>query len=120
MDNDTDKIKNEVRPKLEELAKTFDVCVTQALPTMLELLPNGCSKAIGVEKLCETLSIDVTSELLTIGDAENDSGMLKSACIGVAVGNACPKARECADYILDETNDEGGAGIAIETFALNR
>ena len=118
MDDDTEKLKNIVRPKLEELAQKHDACVTQALPTMLELLPNGCSKAIGVSKLCEALSINVEEELMAIGDAENDVGMLQNACIGIAVGNACPMARDAADFVLDESNDDGGAGVAIQVFAL--
>jgi hydroxymethylpyrimidine pyrophosphatase-like HAD family hydrolase len=119
MDDDTEKIEKIVRPKLEELASKFDACVTQALPTMLELLPKGCSKANGVSKLCEALSIDVQKELLAIGDAENDAEMLKISCIGVAVGNATPIAKDVADIVLDETNEEGAAGVAIELFGLS-
>ena len=118
MDNDTEKLEKIVRPRLEELASKFDACVTQALPTMLELLPKGCSKANGVAKLCEALSIDVQEELLAIGDAENDAEMLKTSCIGIAVGNATPKAKDVADIVLDETNEEGAAGLAIELFGL--
>ncbi|GFH45525.1 hypothetical protein CTEN210_01999 [Chaetoceros tenuissimus] len=116
MDDDIDKLTNVVRPKLEALADEFDACVTQALPTMLELLPKGCSKALGVQKLCEAIGIDPSSEMLALGDAENDAGMLDLALIGVAVGNASPPAREAADFIIDYTNDEGGAGHAIEAF----
>ena len=39
--------------------------------------------------------------------------------IGVAVGNACPRAKDAADFVLNESNDEGGAGVAIETFVLS-
>ena len=108
-----------MRPKLEDLASQYDCSVTQALPTMLELLPRDCSKAIGVQKLCEALSINVADELMAIGDAENDTEMLENACIGVAVGNACPRAKDAADFVLNESNDEGGAGVAIETFVLS-
>ncbi len=66
MDNDAEKLKTKVRPVLEELAKKHDCVVTMAIPTMLELLPSGCSKANGVEKLCEHLGIDPASQLLTL------------------------------------------------------
>mmetsp|Transcript_4328 Transcript_4328/g.8298 ORF Transcript_4328/g.8298 Transcript_4328/m.8298 type:complete len:505 (-) Transcript_4328:31-1545(-) len=118
MDNDVEKLTHIVRPKLEALASQHGACVTQALPTMLELLPGGCSKAMGVEKLCQALDIDPCTELLAIGDAENDAGMLRMACIGVAVGNASPPARDASDIVLEFTNDQGGAGFAIELFAL--
>lgn len=119
MDEDTEMLTKVVRPKLEDLAKRHDVTVTQALPTMLELLPGGCSKAYGVQKLCEALDIDPRSELLALGDAENDAEMLEMACIGVAVGNACPRARSAADFIMTECNDEGGAGLAMELFGFD-
>ena len=117
MDEDVDKLAL-VRPKLEELAKKYDAEVTLAIPTMLELLPGGCSKADGVQRVCEALGIDASKELLALGDAENDAGMLDMAAIGVAVGNACPQARKCADYIMDERHDEGAAGMAINLFGI--
>jgi hydroxymethylpyrimidine pyrophosphatase-like HAD family hydrolase len=119
LDDDTDKLANVVRPKLEALAEKYNASVTQALPTMLELLPQGCSKALGVTKLCEALGINPGEELLALGDAENDAGMLDMACIGVAVGNASPPARDSSDLVIDYTNDDGGAGYAIEWFGLS-
>ncbi len=120
MDDDVEKLTNVIRPRLETLAKNHGACVTQALPTMLELLPEGCSKQMGVMKLCEKLRIDPETELLALGDAENDAGMLEMAAVGVAVGNATPPAKKASDYIVEFTNDEGGAGFAMELFALNK
>ena len=113
MDYDLVKLA-EIRPHLEALAKETGACVTQAIPSMLEFLPEGCSKALGVEKLCEVLGIDPATQLLALGDAENDVGMLEMAAIGVAVGNGGDLAKQAADIVLDETNDEGGAGLAME------
>ena len=59
-------------------------------------------------------------ELLALGDAENDVGMLEMAAIGVAVGNASCPARKAADYIMKETNNEGAAGIAMDVFVFDR
>lgn len=119
MDEDVDKLSNVIRPRLEQLAIEHDATVTQAIPTMLELLPKGCSKAFGVQKVCEALGIDAERELLALGDAENDVGMLQMASIGVAVGNACPQARDAADFIMKEKNDEGGAGLALNLFGFD-
>lgn len=118
IDMDADRLKHEVRPRLEALAEEYDATVTQAVPTMLEWLPPGCSKALGVEKLCEKLGINPSTQLLAIGDAENDVEMLKMACIGVAVGNANQIASDAADFVLTETNNEGGAGVAMELFGF--
>jgi Cof subfamily protein (haloacid dehalogenase superfamily) len=114
LDEDADKLTNVVRPLLESLAAAHNATVTQALPTNLELLPGGCSKALGVEKLCEKLGIDPRVELLALGDAENDAEMLRMASIGVVMGNGSPAARAAGDIVLKETCGEGGAGLAIE------
>lgn len=118
IDINIERLTTEVRPKLDALAESKSASVTQAMPTMLEWLPPGCSKAKGVRKVCESLGIDPTTELLAMGDAENDVEMLKMASIGVAVGNAGPIAQEAADFFMEETNNEGGAGAAMELFGL--
>jgi Cof subfamily protein (haloacid dehalogenase superfamily) len=113
-DEDIEKLVTVVRPRLEKLAAANNARVTQAMPTMLELLPEGCSKALGVQKLCEVLGVDPGTELLALGDAENDVEMLEMAAIGVVMGNGSPPAREAGDVILEETSDQGGAGLAME------
>ena len=118
MDDNVDYLDNVIRPQLEQVAKRHNCTVTRAVPTMLELLPPGCSKAAGVRKLCYQLGIDPRTELLAIGDAENDVEMLQMAAIGVAVGNAVQLAKDAADVVLEETNDEGGAGLAMELFGF--
>jgi Cof subfamily protein (haloacid dehalogenase superfamily) len=120
MDDDTEKIHSIIRPPLEGLANAFKAEVTQAVPTMLEFLPKGCSKARGVQELCKFLGIDPSTQLLAMGDAENDIGMLQLAAIGVAVGNALPMVKGAADIVVRETNDEGGAGVAIEKFGFGQ
>jgi hydroxymethylpyrimidine pyrophosphatase-like HAD family hydrolase len=117
LDDDLVKL-GHVRTQLEILALLHNATVTQAIPTMLELLPAGCSKAYGVEQVCLALGINPKTELLAIGDAENDVGMLNMASIGVAVGNASPQARNAADCIMKERVDEGGAGLAMNLFGF--
>jgi HAD superfamily hydrolase (TIGR01484 family) len=45
-------------------------------PEMLEVLPLGASKGLGVSKLLEHLNI-APANLMALGDAENDIEMLK-------------------------------------------
>jgi hydroxymethylpyrimidine pyrophosphatase-like HAD family hydrolase len=85
---------------------------------MVEWLPSGCSKALGVEKLCQKLGIDPSTELLAMGDGENDVERLQLASIGVAVGNAGPLAQEASDFVVTEKNDEGGAGAAMDVLGF--
>lgn len=116
-DDDAKKLVTVIRPQLEKVAAANNARVTQAVPTMLELIPEGCSKALGVQKLCEVLGVDPGVDLLALGDAENDVEMLQMASIGVVMGNGSPPAREAGDIILDETSDQGGAGLAMEILA---
>jgi len=120
MGDNVEYLTTTVRPQLEELARKLDCVVTQAIPTMLELLPAGCSKAMGVQKLCESLNLDLSTQVCAIGDAENDLDMLRLAAVGVAVGNAAPMVKEAAAVVLEETNCEGGAGRAIDLFGLGQ
>jgi Cof subfamily protein (haloacid dehalogenase superfamily) len=117
MHPDVSMLGRDLRPKLEVVARENHASVTTAVPTMLEVLPENCSKAAGVEKLCQALGIDPARQLLAIGDAENDVGMLQLAAIGVAVNNACELAKESADVVVEESNDNGGAGAAMEQYS---
>lgn len=81
-----------------------------------ELLKKGVSKASGIKKMCELLGIDISSSL-AFGDAENDIEMLKTAGIGVAMGNACESCQEAADYVT-KRYDEDGIAYALEHFGL--
>lgn len=56
-------------------------------------------------------------QVMAIGDAHNDVGMLRWAGIGVAMGNAWPAAIRAADVTVPSNNDEGVAH-AIERFVL--
>lgn len=117
MSDDANMLRDQMRPELEKLAGEYGCDVTQSVPEILEILPRGCSKALGVQKLCEYLGVDPTKELLAMGDAENDKGMLEMASIGVAVGNGSPIAKAAADIEMVETSCEGAAGLAMERYS---
>ena len=120
MSNDVDMLKNELRPELERLAEETEATVTTSFPTILEILPAGCSKALGVEMLCKKLQIDPATQLLAMGDAENDKGMLEMAAIGVAMGNGSPICKKAADVVLEKRSDDGAAGLAMVHFSSLR
>lgn len=117
MSNDVDMLKNELRPELEKLAEETEATVTTSFPTILEILPAGCSKALGVEMLCKKLQIDPATQLLALGDAENDKEMLQMAAIGVAMGNGSPICKKAADVVMEKRSDEGAAGLAMGHFS---
>ena len=44
---------------------------------------------------------------MAFGDSENDASMLRTAGIGVAMGNATPEALASADYVTDDAEKDG-------------
>lgn len=120
MDDDEERVQTKWRPQFETLAAQYDAGFTQAVTTMLEFLPRDSNKATGVRDLCRALGIDPATELLAIGDGENDAEFLEMAAVGIAMGNAVAVTKSKADIVLTATNDEGGAGWAIEQFGLKK
>ena len=103
----------ELRPLLrEELGE--GAALTMAIPTMLEVLPQGGSKGAGVQRLLEALDVPAEA-VLALGDAENDLGMLELAGKSVAMGNAPPSVQRVADWVT-RSNEAGedGAARALE------
>jgi Cof subfamily protein (haloacid dehalogenase superfamily) len=93
------------------------VMMTEAnLSGMLEVLPAGSGKGVGVKALLRHLDLSATG-MLAIGDGENDLDMVRMAAIGVAVANADSHLRAAADHVV-ASNDENGVAEAIERFVL--
>jgi hydroxymethylpyrimidine pyrophosphatase-like HAD family hydrolase len=73
-------------------------------------------KSHGLRILCEHFNIK-PSEVVAIGDDDNDIDMLKSAGMGVAMGNASDAVKNSADFVT-RTNNNEGAAFALEEFFL--
>ena len=58
----------------------------------------GQSKVDGVRKACQILGIDI-SEVVAIGDSDNDVKMLSQCGYGIAVGSAAGPAKKAADHV---------------------
>lgn len=85
-------------------------------PFLYEIAPQGVQKGEGLVFLGELLQLDA-SEMMAIGDEENDESMLTFAGLGVAMGNASETVKQLADVITDvNTND--GVAKAIEQYVL--
>jgi len=77
----------------------------------LECSAAGVSKGSGLERLCSLLNIPM-AETIAVGDADNDIPMLRSAGLGVAMGNAPDHVKTAADRIVSDL-DRGGCAEAI-------
>lgn len=104
-----------LRPYWEEAAGNC-ASVVQAVPDMLELVPYGTSKGIGVKMLLDHLGVS-PNEIMAIGDGENDVEMLELASLGIALRNGSEKAKSVAN-VIGLSNDEDGAADAIYRYAF--
>lgn len=84
---------------------------TFSKPNYLEIIASGANKAKALADLTKTLGLDLP-QVAAIGDGENDVEMLKEAGLGIAMGNACERAKLAADWLVG-TNDEAGVGQAV-------
>ena len=64
----------------------------QAVPNMLEIVPSGVNKQVGLDLLLEDLQLPQEA-VMAIGDGGNDLHIVSHAGIGVAMGNAVPEVR---------------------------
>ena len=71
------------------------------------VLPVGVSKATGLAAALAELSLD-ESDVVGIGDAENDHAFLSRCGLSVAVANAIPSLKQRVDQV---TRGEDGSGV---------
>ena len=111
--NDPDKVTGWVN---ELRAKFPDLYIVKSTPYFCEIGCGEAKKSLGVEFLCKMWGFD-KSEVLTIGDQNNDIDLVKAGGIGVAMGNGTPELKQCADFITD-TVDNDGFVKAVEKFVI--
>lgn len=101
-------------PHLYDLADVLPGdCVGQfSYETYLEIIHQGVDKATALLDLCQHLGI-ASSEMIAIGDMDNDIAMLQMAGLGIAMGNAPANVQAEADWVTD-TNNRDGVAVAIE------
>ena len=100
----------------EEILKTGIATASRSLKDNIEVMSKEVSKGNAVRFLSDLYGIERT-EIMTIGDNENDISMIEYAGLGVAVSNAHQSLLEVADYVTGDFNEDGVAQ-AIEKFLL--
>ena len=107
----------EICPLLPQ--KFFDkYTVVFSAPFFLEFLNKETNKGRALEYLCKYLNIE-RSEVMAIGDEENDYSMLEFAGYKIAMANANIKLKNIATYITESNNDDG-VGKVVEKYVLNK
>ncbi len=88
----------------------------RSLDILIEVTAPNVSKGYALATLADYYDIS-QSEVMAIGDQDNDIEMIAWAGLGVAMGNASTGAKVVADYIAPPVSEEGAAW-AIEYFIL--
>jgi Cof subfamily protein (haloacid dehalogenase superfamily) len=85
-------------------------------PYYCDVIPPGIDKGRLVELLGERLGVP-RSEILVLGDMENDMEMFRKAGFAVAMGNATDDVKELAQAVT-LSNEEDGFAAAIDRYVF--
>lgn len=113
IDNDKEKLIN-FRMKLKGIK---GVEISSSWNNNIEIMSSGVSKGNGLKHLLKEFKID-ESEIISIGDNENDMSMFKISGLSIAMENGEAYLKEKADVITD-SNDKNGVAKAIDKYILN-
>ena len=95
-------------------AVTAKLRVVQSQPHILEFLPLGVNKMVGLNHLLAHFGWQA-AELMTFGDADNDYEMIRDAGDGVVMANGLDNIKKAADH-LTKSNNEDGVAVYLEKF----
>lgn len=115
MNEDLEKVAA-FQPLLEARFAGRGQVLRSGLPSVIELLPRGVSKATALRAILDRTGF-AAAETLCLGDNCNDLAMIQMAGIGVAMGNSPADVQSGADYVT-ASNDEDGVALALERFVL--
>ena len=93
------------------------VDVTHAGAGIVELLPPGLSKSIGLSLVARRLGVKA-AETIAFGDMPNDVTMLRWAGHGVAMANAHASVKAVADEVTASNNEDGVAAVLERIFPV--
>lgn len=93
------------REVLGELAVDWHIVLNK---NSVMILPCGVDKASGLRQVLQSFAIPA-SQVVGVGDAENDEAFLAVCGFAAAVANALPSVKRKCDYVTRRT---AGAGVA--------
>ena len=105
------------RDEINSLIRKYTVNTVLTAPTDIEVGSLLADKGRALTALAEHLGIQ-RSQILAIGDNDNDLGMLRAAGTAVAMGNATPAVKAMAD-LATASNQEDGVAEVLEKLLSN-
>jgi len=90
------------------LAEAFgeQVTILKTDRDLLQIMHPQVSKAVALAKVARWYGVSMEN-VMAIGDAPNDVGMLQAAGVSIAMDNAHELVKESADWIAPSNNDHG-------------
>jgi hypothetical protein len=82
------------------------ITVVRTDPELLQIMDKNVSKAAALQIVADHYQVPLEN-VMAIGDAPNDVGILRIAGIGVAMDNASEIVKDAADWIAPSNNDHG-------------
>lgn len=73
---------------------------------LLQIMDNRVGKAAALQKVAGHYGVK-PQQVMAIGDAPNDVGMLQLAGVAIAMDNAHPVVKDVADWVAPSNNDHG-------------
>jgi Cof subfamily protein (haloacid dehalogenase superfamily) len=92
--------------------------IVQSAPHFLEFLNTKSNKGAGLKMIADHVGV-AASEVMCMGDAENDHHMIEYAGLGIAMANGMEETKKLADFIT-LSNDDDGVAYAIEKFCFGQ
>jgi Cof subfamily protein (haloacid dehalogenase superfamily) len=80
--------------------------VVRSEPELLQIMSVKADKAVALHRVATHYGVSMEN-VMAIGDAANDIGMLKAAGVGVAMDNAHPMVKRIANWVAPSNNDHG-------------
>jgi Cof subfamily protein (haloacid dehalogenase superfamily) len=94
------------------------VTIVRQSDELLQIMDHRVSKAVALRKLAKFYGVPM-EQVMAIGDAPNDVGMLQIAGVAIAMDNAHKVVKDVADWITP-SNDDHGVHAALVRYGLCR
>ncbi|HIY03381.1 MAG TPA: Cof-type HAD-IIB family hydrolase [Candidatus Anaerotignum merdipullorum] len=105
-----------VRAAVEPLVKQELNCFYSG-PEYLEFVKKGVSKGNALRETAQKAGVPL-SQVIAIGDSDNDLSMIQAAGLGIAVANGQAHVKAAADYITETTCQQDAVADVIQRFIL--
>ncbi|AXU95883.1 pyridoxal phosphatase [Erwinia persicina] len=110
-DTDTEKLKKFTQIVESELSLACE----WSWHDQVDIAQNGNSKGRRLAQWVEAQGLSM-SQVIAFGDNFNDLSMLKTAGLGVAMGNAVDEVKACADLVIGNNTESGIADTVNKYF----